>query len=553
MMQSGTGLVPPQMAQNQQYQQQQPQQQPWMLAPHQPMWNQQSQIPPQQQFQQQPQQQQQYAQPGNPNEIRTLWIGDLQYWMDENYVYGCFAQTNEVVNVKLIRNKVSNQLEGYGFIEFVSREAAERVLQTYSGTLMPNVEQNYRLNWASAGERRNDDTPEYTIFVGDCTEAEKRHTRHKRIESQEEGDMSSMRRRLEIPDWSDMPLDMANSILDKLPEVVEHIRFGAVCKNWYIILKQYVKPASCCNVLPMLLLPSLSRNVYRLFALSSLGKHYSNLQLPLPYSDRTYIGTTHGWFATQNCGSSFTLVYPFGREIRKIFYLPHLRRLSWDYDLNVNRLVISPDSTPSDYTIVATYSQRNEFATIKAGENSWVFIDTQSDSFFNDIIFHQGAAYLVDHLSKIIKVDVHSRPPVIKAVHHLLGNTEEQHTTYLVESTSSDLYLLQRFYHDHNRYMTSRFNIFKLKVEGEQLIAKKKSKGMKGDTFFIGDTSMACKSNGCIPNAIYFEDYLLYRPKCNYIVANYSIEDGAIRNVYEAGFFAPRPIWIVPQQHFAPK
>ncbi|KAL9671118.1 hypothetical protein QQ045_008684 [Rhodiola kirilowii] len=179
MMQSGTGVAPPQMAQNQQYQQHQPQpqpqqqQQPWMLAPHQPMWNQQSQIPPQQQFQQQqqqaPPQQQQYAQPGNPNEIRTLWIGDLQYWMDENYVYGCFAQTNEVVNVKLIRNKVSNQLEGYGFIEFVSREAAERVLQTYSGTLMPNVEQNYRLNWASAGERRNDDTPEYTIFVGDLS------------------------------------------------------------------------------------------------------------------------------------------------------------------------------------------------------------------------------------------------------------------------------------------------------------------------------------------------------------------------------------------------
>ncbi|CAM8887592.1 unnamed protein product [Rhodiola kirilowii] len=166
MMQPGAGAAPPPMAQNQQYQQPQ---QPWMLAPHQPMWNQQPQIPQQQQFQQPPPQQQQYAQPPNPSEIRTLWIGDLQYWMDENYIYGCFAQTNEVVNVKLIRNKQTSQLEGYGFIEFASRSAAERVLQTVNGTLMPNAEQNFRLNWASfsAGERRSDDTAEYTIFVGD--------------------------------------------------------------------------------------------------------------------------------------------------------------------------------------------------------------------------------------------------------------------------------------------------------------------------------------------------------------------------------------------------
>uniref|UniRef100_A0A7N0RG45 RRM domain-containing protein n=1 Tax=Kalanchoe fedtschenkoi TaxID=63787 RepID=A0A7N0RG45_KALFE len=171
MMQSGTGLAPPEVVQNQQQQQQQP----WMFSWPQPVWNQQPPMAPQQQFQQQPQAppqpqlQQQYAQPANPNEIRTLWIGDLQYWMDESFVYGCFAQTNEVVNVKLIRNKQTNQLEGYGFVEFVSRAAAERVLQTFNGTMMPNIDQAFRLNWASfsTGERRTDDTPEYTIFVGD--------------------------------------------------------------------------------------------------------------------------------------------------------------------------------------------------------------------------------------------------------------------------------------------------------------------------------------------------------------------------------------------------
>jgi RNA recognition motif-containing protein len=68
--------------------------------------------------------------------------------------------------VKLIRDKQTGQLQGYGFVEFVSHAAAERVLTTFNGQMMPNVEMAYRLNWASAGEKR-DDTPDYTIFVGD--------------------------------------------------------------------------------------------------------------------------------------------------------------------------------------------------------------------------------------------------------------------------------------------------------------------------------------------------------------------------------------------------
>lgn len=71
--------------------------------------------------------------------------------------------------MKVIRNKQTSQSEGYGFIEFNSRAAAERVLQTCNGAIMPNGGQPFRLNWAtfSAGERRHDDGPDYTIFVGD--------------------------------------------------------------------------------------------------------------------------------------------------------------------------------------------------------------------------------------------------------------------------------------------------------------------------------------------------------------------------------------------------
>ncbi|KAI6669553.1 hypothetical protein NL676_004438 [Syzygium grande] len=101
---------------------------------------------------------QQPHQPASAEEVKTLWIGDLQYWVDESYLYGCFAHTGEVVSVKIIRNKLTGQPEGYGFVEFMSHAAAERILQTYNGTQMPGTEQTFR---------RADAGPEHSIFVGD--------------------------------------------------------------------------------------------------------------------------------------------------------------------------------------------------------------------------------------------------------------------------------------------------------------------------------------------------------------------------------------------------
>ncbi|KAI6690549.1 hypothetical protein NL676_027377 [Syzygium grande] len=115
---------------------------------------------------------------GSAAEIKSLWIGDLQPHMDEGYLLNCFAHSGEVLSAKVIRNKQTGLPEGYGFIEFMTRAAAERILQTYNGTLMPNSDQNFRLNWATLGpgERRQDEGPDYTIFVGDLAADVTDHT-----------------------------------------------------------------------------------------------------------------------------------------------------------------------------------------------------------------------------------------------------------------------------------------------------------------------------------------------------------------------------------------
>ncbi|XXG86575.1 hypothetical protein AAC387_Pa11g1438 [Persea americana] len=146
-------------------------QQPWMamqypsaamMMPQQYMAQQQHYMP---YHHPQPQQQQMHSSEDN----KTIWAGDLQYWMDENYLHSCFGQTGEVVSIKVIRNKQTGNSEGYGFVEFLSHAAAEKVLQSYNGAIMPNTDQVFRLNWASfsMGDKRSDVGSDHSIFVGD--------------------------------------------------------------------------------------------------------------------------------------------------------------------------------------------------------------------------------------------------------------------------------------------------------------------------------------------------------------------------------------------------
>jgi hypothetical protein len=57
--------------------------------------------PPSAQADGQPQQwvmmQQSGMQPQHHEEVKTLWVVDLQYWMDENYLHTSFVHTGEVL------------------------------------------------------------------------------------------------------------------------------------------------------------------------------------------------------------------------------------------------------------------------------------------------------------------------------------------------------------------------------------------------------------------------------------------------------------------------
>ncbi|KAK4184705.1 putative RNA-binding protein [Podospora australis] len=109
------------------------------------------------------------AAPASNEASKTLWMGEMEPWMDENFIKNVFQSVcSENVQVKVIRDRSSGNA-GYCFIEFNTPEAAQKAL-SLNGTAVPNSSRVFKLNWASGGglvDRRDDRGPEFSIFVGD--------------------------------------------------------------------------------------------------------------------------------------------------------------------------------------------------------------------------------------------------------------------------------------------------------------------------------------------------------------------------------------------------
>ncbi|KAG0235043.1 tRNA selenocysteine 1-associated protein 1 [Actinomortierella wolfii] len=137
----------------------------------------QQQQPPQQQQQQkhlplQPQPQPQ-PQPSYGNDMRTtLWMGELEPWMDENWIRSAWYSAGEQVNIKMIRDKFTGANAGYCFVELSSPMAAAKAVSTLNGVLIPGTNKAFKLNWASGGGMHNNGpggNQEFSVFVGDLS------------------------------------------------------------------------------------------------------------------------------------------------------------------------------------------------------------------------------------------------------------------------------------------------------------------------------------------------------------------------------------------------
>uniref|UniRef100_A0A5K3FIF9 tRNA selenocysteine-associated protein 1 n=1 Tax=Mesocestoides corti TaxID=53468 RepID=A0A5K3FIF9_MESCO len=104
------------------------------------------------------------------NFSHTIWMGDLEPFMDEAFIRQAFEFHDEkVVSVKIIRNKATGQTLGYGFVEFQDGVAARDAMLKLNGKPIPGIPtRRFKLNHASYG--KDSTAGEYSLFVGELTE-----------------------------------------------------------------------------------------------------------------------------------------------------------------------------------------------------------------------------------------------------------------------------------------------------------------------------------------------------------------------------------------------
>ncbi|KAM6974138.1 tRNA selenocysteine 1-associated protein 1-like isoform 4-T4 [Tautogolabrus adspersus] len=107
--------------------------------------------------------------------MSTLWMGNLEAYMDEKFVTRAFSTMGEqVVNVRIIRNKMTGVSSprgalGYCFVEMTDEATAERCLRKINGKALPGASPptRFKLNRATFGKQ--DSGQMYSLFVGDLT------------------------------------------------------------------------------------------------------------------------------------------------------------------------------------------------------------------------------------------------------------------------------------------------------------------------------------------------------------------------------------------------
>ncbi|XP_027132442.1 tRNA selenocysteine 1-associated protein 1 isoform X5 [Larimichthys crocea] len=102
--------------------------------------------------------------------MSTLWMGNLETYMDEKFITRAFSTMGEqVINVRIIRNKMTGGALGYCFVEMTDEATAERCLRKINGKALPgaNPPTRFKLNRATFGKQ--DGGQMYSLFVGDLT------------------------------------------------------------------------------------------------------------------------------------------------------------------------------------------------------------------------------------------------------------------------------------------------------------------------------------------------------------------------------------------------
>ena len=81
---------------------------------------------------------------------KILWMGNIESWMTRSYISSILNKIN-IIPVKIILKTAQNK-RGCAFLEFLSHEKAEEILNNFNGKKINNLE--LKFNWVKTLEEK---------------------------------------------------------------------------------------------------------------------------------------------------------------------------------------------------------------------------------------------------------------------------------------------------------------------------------------------------------------------------------------------------------------
>lgn len=92
---------------------------------------------------------------------RTLWMGNIEPWMTKNYILSALNKINifpNKINVKKLANR-----RCFAFLEFLSHEIAEEILNKFNGKYMNNIK--LKFNWVKRTNKEENQSNQNIKFT----------------------------------------------------------------------------------------------------------------------------------------------------------------------------------------------------------------------------------------------------------------------------------------------------------------------------------------------------------------------------------------------------
>ena len=84
---------------------------------------------------------------------KKLFVGGLSYHTEVDEVRDLFAQAGEVVSANIIRDRITNQSRGFGFVEMATEAQASDAMSRFNGREFAG--RNLVVNESKPQEKRN--------------------------------------------------------------------------------------------------------------------------------------------------------------------------------------------------------------------------------------------------------------------------------------------------------------------------------------------------------------------------------------------------------------